>query len=364
MGTITPRENKDGSTSYKAQVRVRKGGKVLHQETKTFERRQAAQIWIKQREAALSHADGLKAALQENPPVKEMIKRYIAELGKPLDRTKRMILNQISGSTLGEVKAAQLESADIVAYMRTVEVAPSTRGHYLAHLSSVITLARPAWGYPVDASVVADARVALTRMGLVGRSKHRERRPTLDEMDRLMAEFGKVRDGTPDSIPMQALAAFTIFSLRRISEICRLRWGDLDEDGCRVMVRDLKHPNTKVGNDTWVDLTPEALRIVKAQPRVDDRIFPYRALTASTAFTNAVQLLGIDDLHLNDLRHEGASRLSEMGWTIQRVAAVSGHRSWNTLKRYTHVRKVGDKYENWKWLDVIAPSQDYAMPAS
>src|SRR5690242_21956152 len=109
MGTITPRENKDGSTSYKAQVRVRKAGKVLHQETKTFERRQAAQIWIKQREAALSHADGLKAALQENPPVKEMIKRYIAELGKPLDRTKRMILNQISGSTLGEVKAAQLE---------------------------------------------------------------------------------------------------------------------------------------------------------------------------------------------------------------------------------------------------------------
>jgi integrase len=244
-----------------------------------------------------------------------MIKRYVEELNKPLDRTKKMILNQISGSTLGEINAAQLASADIVGYMRTVDVAPSTRGHYLAHLSSVMKLARPAWGFPVDASVVADARVALTRMGLVGRSKHRERRPTLDEMDRLMEEFGKVRQGTPDSIPMRVLAAFTIYSLRRISEICRLRWDDLDEEGCRVMVRDLKHPNTKIGNDTWVDLTPEALRIIKAQPKGDDRIFPYRALTASTAFTNVVQLLEIDDLHLNDLRHEGASRLSEMGWT-------------------------------------------------
>lgn len=356
MGTITPRTNKDGSTSYKAQVRVRKGGKVLHQETKTFDRKQAAQIWVKKRETELAHADGLRAALQENPSVKEIIKRYTEELNKPLDRTKKMILNQISASTLGATKAADLTSADIVAYMRTIDVAASTRGHYLAHLSSVLKLARPAWDYPVDGSVVADARVALTNMGVVGRSKHRERRPTLAELDRLMAEFGRIREGTPDSIPMQAIAAFTIYSIRRIGEICRLLWTDLDEEGCRVMVRDLKHPNTKVGNDTWVDLTPEALRIILAQPRSDDRIFPYRALTASTAFTNAVQLLGIEDLHLNDLRHEGASRLSEMGWTIQRVAGVSGHRSWNTLKRYTHLRKVGDKFGSWKWLDVVASS--------
>lgn len=27
---------------------------------------------------------------------------------------------------------------------------------------------------------------------------------------------------------------------------------------------------------------------------------------------------------------------------------VSGHRSWQSLKRYTHVRQRGDKYEGWK----------------
>jgi len=102
-------------------------------------------------------------------------------------------------------------------------------------------------------------------------------------------------------------------------------------------------------------LAPEAVRIIEAQPRVDKRIFPYRALTASTAFGNATSLLEIEGLTLNDLRHEGCSRLAEMSWTIQRIAAVTGHRSWNTLKRYTHVRKVGDKFAGWKWLDVIAP---------
>ena len=75
MGAITPRTNKDGSTSYKAQVRIRKGGKVLHQETKTFARRQAAVAWVKKLETELADPAGLKKALAEDPPLKDVIDR-------------------------------------------------------------------------------------------------------------------------------------------------------------------------------------------------------------------------------------------------------------------------------------------------
>lgn len=360
MASITPRKNKDGSISYKAQVRVRRNGEIVHQETRTFDRRQAAANWGKKRDAELASAEGLRAALQENPPVADIIKKYKEDRKKPLDRTKSSILDQLAESAIGPVKAKELTSADIVSVVKDLAIAPSTRGQYLSHLSSVLKVARPLWGYPVDARCVADARVALTDMGMVGRSRHRERRPTIAELDLLMEQFGRIRDGSPTSIPMQAICAFTIFSMRRISEICRIEWDDFDPDEARVMVRDLKHPNTKIGNDTWVDLTPEAVRIIQAQPRTDKRIFPYRALTASTAFGNAVALLEIDDLTLNDLRHEGCSRLAEMSWTIQRIAAVTGHRSWNTLKRYTQFRKMGDKFAGWKWLDVIAPLKESA----
>lgn len=64
-------------------------------------------------------------------------------------------------------------------------------------------------------------------------------------------------------------------------------------------------------------------------------------------------MLGIKDLHFHDLRHEGISRLFEMAQTIPQVASVSGHRSWQSLKRYTHMEEVGDKWANWKWLDVV-----------
>lgn len=82
------------------------------------------------------------------------------------------------------------------------------------------------------------------------------------------------------------------------------------------------------------------------------RIFPCSTDAINAAFTRGCKILGIADLRFHDLRHEGISRLFEMGRTIPQVAAVSGHRSWTSLKRYTHIRQSKDKYENWKWKAV------------
>jgi hypothetical protein len=61
------------------------------------------------------------------------------------------------------------------------------------------------------------------------------------------------------------------------------------------------------------------------------------------------KVLGIKDLHFHDLRHDGISRLFEIGKDIPQDRSVSGHRSWQNLKRYEHMRQSGDKYAHWKW---------------
>jgi integrase len=91
-------------------------------------------------------------------------------------------------------------------------------------------------------------------------------------------------------------------------------------------------------------------------PRADKVIFPYKAKTISDIFARACKVLGIEDLRFHDLRHEGVSRLFEMGKTIPQVAVVSGHRSWQSLQRYTHLRHVGDKYADWKWKTAVLAS--------
>ena len=39
-----------------------------------------------------------------------------------------------------------------------------------------------------------------------------------------------------------------------------------------------------------------------------------------------------------DRRHDGISRLFELGFAIQEVALISGHKDWKMLRRYTHLR--------------------------
>ena len=48
--------------------------------------------------------------------------------------------------------------------------------------------------------------------------------------------------------------------------------------------------------------------------------------------------LGIQDLHFHDLRHAAVSRLVEGGLSDQEVASISGHKSMQMLRRYTHLR--------------------------
>ena len=58
----------------------------------------------------------------------------------------------------------------------------------------------------------------------------------------------------------------------------------------------------------------------------------------SKYFKQACDALGVPDLRLHDMRHDGISRLFEQGYDIPRVALVSGHKNWNSLKRYTNLK--------------------------
>jgi hypothetical protein len=51
---------------------------------------------------------------------------------------------------------------------------------------------------------------------------------------------------------MQKIVAFALFSTRRQEEITLLRWDDLDGD--RILVRDMKHPGDKIGNNVHCEL--------------------------------------------------------------------------------------------------------------
>lgn len=87
-----------------------------------------------------------------------------------------------------------------------------------------------------------------------------------------------------------------------------------------------------------IPLLAGSFEIAARQPRKKDRIFPTSPTYVSVRFHRYAEALGIQDIVLHDLRHEGISRMFEAGYEIQEVAIVSGHRDWKMLRRYTHIR--------------------------
>ena len=71
------------------------------------------------------------------------------------------------------------------------------------------------------------------------------------------------------------------------------------------------------------------------EPGKDGKRRPY---AFTKAWNDTKLALGLADLHFHDLRHEAVSRLVEAGFSDQEVSAISGHKSMQMLKRYTHLR--------------------------
>jgi integrase len=335
MGTIVARKRQDGSTGYTAQILRKKSGKIIHREAQTFDRKQAASAWLKRRETELSEPGAIERARVPEKSLAHVIDRYIAESRKKIGKTKAQVLASLKQYDIANMDCGEIRSEHIVELANELAAGgrqPSTVGNYISHLAGIFAVARPAWGYRLDENQIADAQAALRRLGTISKSNSRDRRPTLAELDLLMQYFVDRSKRKPHAALMHRVIAYAIFSTRRQEEITRQEMSDVDVQHSRVLVRDMKHPGEKAGNDTWCELPNEGLQIIKAMKNKGP-VFPYTTDAVGTAFTRACKLLEIGDLHFRDLRHDGISRLFEMGKTIPQAASVSGHRSWQSLQR-------------------------------
>jgi integrase len=326
MGTITERKRQDGTSAYTAQIRIKRGGRVLHTEAQTFEKRKAAELWLLKREAEL--ANGLPHAPRT---IRSLIESFITD--QPKNSAVRSLLNLLGTNedgqaryVLPELNVLELTTPQVLDFVkvRKLEVKPATLQFDLAQLRAVLNAAITESGIPLPIESFDAAVTYAKQKGWVRPSTRRERRLSLEEETRLMEHFSV----THPSLHMTTILQFALHSARRLEEITRLRWEDLDREKKTILVRDLKHPRIKQGHDRRARLTIEALNIIDSQSHTHDTIFPYQPKSLGKAFYQATRLLGIENLHFHDLRHEAISRLFERGYAIHEVALFSLHQDW------------------------------------
>ena len=196
-------------------------------------------------------------------------------------------------------------------------------------LSHLFNTARAAWGMesltnPVDL-------VKGQRPKLPG---GRTRRLVGDEQARLLAAARAYDAGPHAGVGIANIITWAIETAMRRGEIAAMRWDHLDRRARVLLI-----PETKTGTPRRVPLSTAALGVLDQIPRrIDGRVWGMRPDSISQAFERVCKAAGIEGLTFHDLRHEATSRLFEKGLNPMQVAAITGHKTLQMLKRYTHLR--------------------------
>lgn len=386
MATIRTRKSKDGSISYQAEVRIKRAGKIVWRESSTFPRRKMAELWSGRRELELAEPGQLERAIQGRDDVSltvsELIDKYVEVVFplKPWGATKASTLKQIQNADFGSLVSEYVRARDIIDHCKrwSDRSSPSTALQHYIYIRGVFGVASELLHCDVDYSQVDIAQRTLSKLGIIAKAGERNKRPTVDEMTKVvkLAHSRRIQQMSRnvvrgDLIPMDKVLVFAMFSGRRQAELGRMLRSNTDYERKRVMIPDMKHPTKKIGNDVWVAIPDEAWQVMLSMPinpKHPDNWFPYFGKSLSDRFRQLLKDSGmwdVDDaennIRFHDLRHECTSWLFErngykgQSWDVPRVAAVTGHQDWNSLKRYTQIENLepNDKWEGWIWAEKV-----------
>jgi integrase len=143
------------------------------------------------------------------------------------------------------------------------------------------------------------------------------------------------------------IVRIAIETAMRESEIIKLRKHQFDPKKRTITIPHTKNgkartvPLNKAATELFVRSIDNPVRpastdlIFPGEPGRDGKIRPYQFLSCWRTLKIRA---GISDYRFHDNRHEGTSRLVEMGLSDQAVAGITGHTDMQSLARYSHLR--------------------------
>jgi len=309
--------------------------------TKTFRTKRDAEDWARTTEDEIVRGIFIHRGPAEKLTLKAALQRYLREI-TPTKRAStaererkraKILMERLGGYALAAL------NAEVIAKYRDKRLeegkSASTVRLELALLSHLYTIAIKEWRVGLIYNPVANIRKPSPGEG-------RNRRLSIEEEKKLLAACARHTN------PMLGwIVRLAIETGMRAGEIKSLRRSQVD-----LNRRVIRLTETKNGSARTVPLTKTATEVMRAaldnpvRPIDTDLVFfgepgrdsvrkPYEF---KPAWHRIIRELKLDNFRFHDLRHEAVSRLVELGLSDQEVSAISGHKSMQMLKRYTHLR--------------------------
>ena len=269
----------------------------------------------------------------------EVLSRYASEVtpSKKGAKSELWRIEALRRSDLAGLRMSAVTGVKVATWRdeRLKVVSPSTVLRDLNLLGHVIQMARREWGIALSENVawlVRKPRAAPARTRRLVVNEEPLIHGYYDDPGKRDAD-GKFIGAHSRNAFMGPIVTIALETAMRQAEIAGMQWQHVD-----FVNQVLTLPTTKNNSPRSVPLTVRATAVLKELgPRAEGPVFP--GLTAEAikqSFRRCVSALGLVDLRFHDLRHEATSRLFEKGLNPMEVASVTGHKTMQMLKRYTH----------------------------
>ena len=304
------------------QARVNRKG--YSEQIKSFTSRNDAAAWARLLESEFDKGIFISRTEAENTTLRELLNRYLSEVTpyKKGAQVERYRINGWLKSSLANRFLSTLRTTDFAAWRDNrikAKASPNTIRLELAVISHMFNIAKAEWGFESLSNPIE-------RLSLPKLSNGRSRRVSDAEIELIIKNT--------ESYELPQILRLALETGMRRGEIASLAWANIDLPKGTALL-----PTTKNGDERTVPLSSKCITLLKSLPRrIDGRVFGMTAHAITYAFIRAAKRAEISDIHLHDVRHEAVSRLFERGFSLPEVAAISGHKTWAMLKRYTHLK--------------------------
>lgn len=322
---------------WRVEIR-RKGQKPTY---RTFDTQGEAQKWARRVESEMETGHYVDHSEAEQTTLRTALERYRKEVApkkrhpkQENGRIDRWLRNDLCYRTL-----ANLKGVDFARYRdarREQGRAENTIRLELQIISHLFELARKEWGMEGLSNPLKNIRKP-------SGSSARDRRLDPGEYEKIYAAL--LSSGNPFAAPAFDLAIET--SLRQ-GTLFSLKWEWIDLAKQMIRIPPLARGAENKGVPAVLPISTHAAGVLSNLHPRDDAGAPIINPTGLVLKTtsNAVlcvwkrilPIVGVSGLRWHDLRHEAASRLFEKGLHPLEVASITGHKSMQMLKRYTHLK--------------------------
>lgn len=347
MATIQKRKKKDGTVTYTATIRI-KGYPAL---SATFDKITLARQWIGEYEPQMKKGKHLTDYEAKKHTLNELIDRYIKiELPKrnPSDHQKykmqlgwwkqhigTYLLSKITPALLSECKEKLITEESPKPKGNKKTRSKATANRYMACLSIVLSKAVKEWGWLEENPMLKVSKYT--------ESAKQDRFLMPDEIKKLLDACMKFAlKGEIYNYETYLFVLIALSTGARYSEIHNLKWENVD-----LTNKQFYFLNTKNGENRGVPITESLLKELKNFKKVRNIKSNYlwttkdgrKLIDMRVRFYKVLEISGIEPCRFHDLRHTVASHIAMNGGSLLDIAQVTGHKTMQMVKRYSHLTK-------------------------